>query len=280
MLIAFIGYVFSPRYFNARRHGPADPYEFPAFNVAVYGSTRKHWAMTEYSRRALRCGPDAMTVGRNRLAWDGQRLVCTIDERGAPIPTPIRGTISLTPELLTDFAVQLDSNRQHWWQPLAPRARVDVELTYPKLRWSGAGYLDTNYGDSPLESGIEHWSWMRAESSAGTRIVYDVQPTHGDPIVHHLEFDTRGQVRNLRPPPVLSLPPTLWGIPRHVRIDPLVGHNLIGTLESAPFYSRTALELALDGRPGNVMQESLSMRRFRSPWVRALLPFRMRRCAH
>ncbi|MDC6169194.1 hypothetical protein PO768_17395, partial [Paucibacter sp. XJ19-41] len=53
--------------------------------------------------------------------------------------------------------------------------------------------------------------------------------------------------------------------------------ELLATLESGPFYSRSLLRDPLDG--GLAVHESLSLQRFRQPWVQALLPFRMPRRA-
>jgi carotenoid 1,2-hydratase len=48
------------------------------------------------------------------------------------------------------------------------------------------------------------------------------------------------------------------------------------TVEDTPFYARSLLT---DGAssPAHVVHESLSLERFRSPWVQSMLPFRMPR---
>ena len=56
-IIALIGSVFSPYYAWARRRGPADPEQFCALNVALYGKDRRAWAMTERGRRQLPAAP-------------------------------------------------------------------------------------------------------------------------------------------------------------------------------------------------------------------------------
>jgi len=36
----------------------------------------------------------------------------------------------------------------------SPSAAVEVTLENPDLRWNGEAYVDSNYGDEPLEDGF------------------------------------------------------------------------------------------------------------------------------
>ena len=65
-IIAFIGSVFSPYYAFARRRGAADPEQFCALNVALYGPGGR-WAMTERSKRHVTRQPDRFAVGPSAL---------------------------------------------------------------------------------------------------------------------------------------------------------------------------------------------------------------------
>jgi hypothetical protein len=47
---------------------------------------------------------------------------------------------------------RLDQAGHHCWAPIAPFARGEVKLDRPSLHWSGSGYLDSNWGDEPLEN--------------------------------------------------------------------------------------------------------------------------------
>ena len=49
------------------------------------------------------------------------------------------------------------------------------------------------------------------------------------------------------------------------------------TLEDTPFYARSLLDTHLLGQAAVAVHESLSLARFRSGWVQAMLPFRMPR---
>ncbi len=66
-IIAFIGSVFSPYYAWARRHGPADPANHCALNVALYGPRGKRWCMTERG-----AGRSAAA----RTGWRSARATC------------------------------------------------------------------------------------------------------------------------------------------------------------------------------------------------------------
>jgi carotenoid 1,2-hydratase len=54
---------------------------------------------------------------------------------------------------------------------------------------------------------------------------------------------------------------------------------VIQTLEDTPFYARSMLSTRLFGEAVTAVHESLDLDRFRTAWVRALLPFRMPRMA-
>lgn len=185
-VIAFIGSVFSPFYFRSRDRKGSDPYNHPAMNVALYGSGRGQWAFTEYTRSAVEAEADSLLIGRNQLVWDGHCLACHIDERAAPVPRSIRGTVRLYPEAATGFVLALDSEGRHWWQPVLPRARIVVAMENPLLRWSGTGYLDCNQGTAPLDEDLRSWSWLRAHSARGTTIVYDITAAGGPPRTHEI----------------------------------------------------------------------------------------------
>jgi carotenoid 1,2-hydratase len=178
-LIAFIGSVFSPYYAWTRRRGAADPLRHCAVNVALYGRGGKRWAMTERGAASVERGSDWLAIGPSSLVWDGSGLTVRIDERGAPLPRRIRGTVRLLPSALETRVLALDTGGRHRWRAIAPCARVEVALDSPGLSWSGPGYLDTNQGDRPLEADFVRWDWSRARVAGGTAILYDV--TRRDP---------------------------------------------------------------------------------------------------
>jgi len=272
-----VGSVFSPFYFRSRDRLATLPSDHCAMNVALYGAGRGKWAFTEYSRSSLERSADSLVLGGNQMTWDGQSLTCRIDERAAPLPVPIRGTVHVYPETSTNFVLALDSHSQHWWQPLAPRARIVVAMEKPQLQWSGTGYLDTNNGVAPLDEGMRSWTWLRAHGCSGTTIIYDITPVGETPRVHALKISHSGRIEPFTPPARVRLPKTGWRINRETHADFGSVPRITTTLEDAPFYARSMLDTRIAGERLTAVHESLSLERFRSPWVRALLPFRMRR---
>jgi len=94
-----------------------------------------------------------------------------------------------------------------------------------------------------------------------------------------LQFDAHGTVREREVPPLVSLPSTGWRLQRQTRADAGRQVHVLKTLEDGPFYSRSLLRTSVLGTSARAIHESLSLDRFRSRWVRCLLPFRMPRVA-
>lgn len=283
-LIAFVGSVFSPYYAHARRrHGEAQARadEHCAVNLSLYrkpagaGGFQRLWAMTERGASAVQRQPGALRVGPSQLAWqsDGSLLI-DIDERAAPWPQRLRGLIRVQPGAQPAQAFTLDAGGHHTWQPISPSARVTVDFDRPRLAWQGDAYLDANHGRRPLERDFLSWQWQRsALPGHRSRVLYEVQPRQGPERSLALGIDRDGTITALPLPPWRALPNSAWGVERSSRgLQPL---ELLGTLESGPFYCRSLLR---DGDDGALtVHESLSLQRFDQRWVQALLPFRMPR---
>jgi len=276
-IIAFVGSVFSPYYARARRRGGGDPHAHCALNVALYGARGRRWAMTERGAGALARDANALVIGPSSLAWDGSALTIAIDEVTAPWPSRLRGTVRVTPAALPPDVVALDGAGAHRWQPVAPCARVDVALSHPDTTWSGPGYVDRNAGDAPLEHAFTHWHWSRAPVAGGTVVLYDAWRRDGAHTSVALRCDDGGDVRAIAPPPPSALPRSGWRVARAARSEAGHAPAILRTLEDAPFYARTLVRTRVLGEDVVAVHESLSLDRFRSPWVQALLPFRMPR---
>jgi carotenoid 1,2-hydratase len=246
-------------------------------NVALYGPRGSRWAMTERGRSALRRTHSALSIGPSDLVWDGDGLTATIDEVTAPLPSRLRGTIRLHPSAIFDEAFPLDAAGRHAWRPIAPRARVEVSLTHPGQSWCGNGYFDTNAGSEPLQEAFATWNWSRAHMRGDTQIFYDVVRRDGRSHELALRFGADGDRRAIEAPPSFQLAPTFWRMPRAARSDPGDPPTVRRTMEDAPFYTRSLLDTRHDGEAAEVVHESLSLDRLRSPVVRAMLPFRMPR---
>ena len=280
-IIAFIGSVFSPYYAWARRHAGsvgADPLNHCAVNVALYplGGRGRRWAMTERGRGQVRRDAHSLQIGPSALRWVGDSLQIELDEVAVPWPTRIRGRVTVhAPQR---FAQALELAPGHRWCAIAPRARVEVELG--ALRWSGPGYLDSNTGGAPLERAFRRWDWSRAQLAGGDSVVlYDIDRIDAAPLQLGLRFGADGHVEPIEPPAAAALARTRWGIARGGRADAGTAPRALRTLTDAPFYVRSLLDAQWLGERVEVMHESLSLTRFDTPWVQAMLPFRMPRRA-
>jgi carotenoid 1,2-hydratase len=270
--------VFSPYYAAARRRGDADPGQHVALNVALYGDTRR-WAMTERGGAALGRTADRLRIGPSALHWTGEALEVAIDERCVPLPRRVRGRIRLVPDALPGLAFALDAPRAHLWQPIAPSARVTVELDSPALRWSGHAYFDSNTGSEPLEARLRRWHWSRGRTDDATRVLYDVEARDGGRSCLALRFGHDGSVSAFDPPPEVVLPATGWRIGRTTRSED--GRARVArTLEDTPFYARSLVDSVLGGRRVESVHESLDLDRFARRVVQGMLAFRMPRRAH
>lgn len=275
-IIAFIGTVFSPWYALARRrHGGGDPENHCCLHVALYGAPRR-WAMTDRRRDALRRGPDQLRIGPSQVAWDGAALTIDIEEVTAPLPSRLSGRVVLRPEAVSTRAFTLDSAGRHHWHPIAARSRVEVTLTRPALRWSGAAYFDTNRGAAPLEQDFIGWDWCRAPMPEATAILYNAQRRDGSAQSLALRVGRDGAVTDFAPPPEVEMPRTLWRIARPTRAEDGAA-RVVRTLVDAPFYSRSEIRTRLLGQDATAVHESLSLDRFASPAMFAMLPFRVPR---
>jgi carotenoid 1,2-hydratase len=253
-VIAFIGSVFSPYYAWARKkgNGLADPLNHCALNVALYarpGSTAPTgWTMTERGRYSVRRSTSALSIGPSALTWQGDVLHVAINERTVPWAKAVRGEVRLYPSsqrLSTSHA--LDAAGLHQWCPIAPCARVEVDLDQPRLSWAGRGYLDSNWGARPLADDLIRWDWSRAALKGRTAVLYDATRRDGSALSLAMEFDDHGQAKKFSP------------------------------LEDSPFYARSLLRTHLLGEEVVAMHESLSLQRWAQPVVQIMLPFRMPR---
>jgi carotenoid 1,2-hydratase len=281
-IIAFVGSVFSPYYAWARHRGKgaADPEDFCAINVALYGAAGRRWTMTERGRGQTHRGQHAFTVGPSKVSWNGQALVIDIDEVNVPIPMRVRGRVTVKPVGLSRFVTGLDAEALHRWGPIAPCSRVTVEMSNPKASWTGHAYMDSNEGDEPIERGFREWDWARAEMSNGdTAVIYDVRPAYGGDRVVAQRFAPSGETVAFEAPPRQALPRSKWWIARHMRSEPGIAPSVTKTLEDTPFYVRSVVHSGLLGESLTSVHESLNIPRLVSLPVRLMLPWRMPRRA-
>jgi carotenoid 1,2-hydratase len=230
--------------------------------------------MTERSRAQLTQSRDTLAVGPSAMRWDGDALVIDINEISVPIPRKVKGVVRLYPEQVSTTAFGLHEDGQHLWHPIAPRARVEVQMDSPGINWSGSGYFDSNFGREPLEAGFREWQWSRAHLKDGVAVMYEGERRDGSDFAMALRYDRQGNWHDAELPPSARLPTTGFGMPRRTRGRDA---SVVKTWENAPFYSRSALSSELYGERVRAVHESLSMDRFVSPITQLMLPFRMPR---
>jgi carotenoid 1,2-hydratase len=245
-------------------------------NAVLYRGRRKLWTFTERSLLEV-ARPGELELGPSRWRWEQGALVVRFDERSPLLGWRLRGKVRLEPSCAGPPAVALDDAGLHRWRPIAPRARIEVELEEPRLRLRGRAYHDMNTGEAPLDEGFRSWQWFHASLQRATLVGYDVTQLDGSMRERGWRFTEEGEIVPAQAGSPRRFGLTRWCIPRSVRLLP--GDRLWRwrTLESSPFYARSLLRGELDGEPATVLLESLGLTRFRCAAVRALFYLRMRR---
>lgn len=232
--------------------------------------------MTERRQSTLSRDATTLTIGPSSLSWNGSALTLELDEIGVPLPQRVRGRIRLMPTALNERSFTIDSAGRHHWMPIAPTARVEVDLTHPASRWRGHGYFDTNAGIEPIAGAFQSWDWSRADIPDGAVTLYDTVEASGARRSIATRFRASGGNEDFAPPPRMALPGTLWRVNRSTQAEQGAA-SVVKTLEDTPFYARSVLKSRLFGQEIVAMHESLAATRLDTNWVRMLLPWRMPR---
>lgn len=272
-MIGFIGSVFSPWYrWSGRRH----PQNHVCINVATYGPGGR-FTMTDRGVAALRQTRTRLQIGPSAIHWTGRQLVVEVDEIGAPpMVTPVRGTVTLTPEAVFGETVALTPDRRHIWRPFAPIARVEADLSQGH-RWQGHGYFDANFGSAALEADFRFWTWGRFPHRGGATCFYDAIRMDGSHSQTALHFSPDGRVEPVAPPPLTRFRRSLWAVRRETRADPGYRPHQVMNMLDAPFYSRSQVRTRIDGEETTGVHEALDLRRFASPLLKPMLAVRVPR---
>jgi len=248
-------------------------------NVALYGPSAR-WAMTEHPRGAVSRDRSSLTIAASHIEWTGDALRIAIEERDKrlfnPWQRPVRGTVTVYPEMFNQTGFALDRDNAHIWHCLSPRARIEVAMEEPGLSWTGDAYLDHNRGSESLEEGFRHWHWSRAHIGREAAVCYEGVRRDGSRFASALRFDAGGTPDEVELPMVARLPATKWRIERQTRADEGCA-DVLKTWEDSPFYARSTVASRLFGEKVVAVQESLDLDRFKSPLVQFMLPYRMPR---
>jgi carotenoid 1,2-hydratase len=239
--------------------------------LAIYGPSAgdSRWVLSEY-REGLERSPDGLSLHVDDVEpWTQRR---------------VSGQIRIEAAWRVAPAIDLASNGQHHWYPVAPASRASVEFERPDLRFEGVAYHDMNQGERALEDDFVEWDWSRlTPKGAGHergRISYDVV-TREVPDAHHRRAFGFG------PDGLVALDTTgtelpvegkgFWGVHRKPVVDEGASATHLRALEDSPFYTRSVIETQLGGEPYVGVHEALRMDRFVAPLTQAMLPFRIRR---
>ncbi len=274
--------MFSPYYaWSGRR----DPEDHVCINVALYAPGIHRWTMTERGRTDLERSATHFRVGPSSLTWSDGRLTVDFDEIAVPLPPHqllpkrVKGKITLVPSAITDTPHDIDAQgRQRWW-PIAPTSAISVVFKAGGIPdWQGHGYLDSNWGELALEKSFERWDWARGVAPDGSAmILYDTERRDGSRGLLALKIGTDGKTGHFDAPSPAPLKSGFWGVKRFCHADKGVTPKIVATHEDGPFYMRSVVDTVLAGQKVTLMHESFSGRRFASPIVKAMLPFRMPR---
>jgi carotenoid 1,2-hydratase len=282
-IIAFVGSVFSPYYTRAfaKQGAAVDAQNHCAINVALYGPGSRRWAMTERGSASVARTASQFVIGPSQLKWIGDHLQIDLNEVSVPIPKGVLGMVRVYPEALCSYSNALDDQGKHRWGPIAPCARVEVDLQKPGVRWQGHGYLDSNEGDEPVTIPFKTWDWSRARMADGsTAVIYDVTQTNGAQTLLAERFKPDGTWESFTPAAQRErLPKTVWRIDRGIRADTASATKVLETLEDTPFYARSLLQTQLLGEQVTAVHETLEPQRLNNLPVRMMLPWRMPRRA-
>ena len=276
VVIAMLGNAFSPRWARARKHDPTScSLDFSTMNVALRAGGASRWALTERARASVSRDADHVAIGTSAMTWQNGDLVVDIDERTAPWRERLRGRVRLTPLAGSDLVVDLDPEGVHTWSPRIPIAGVQVDFEEPRVRFRGTGYFDMNRGECPLEETFASWSWSRVSDGERGEIAYDVALRDGTTRARSFRGACGEDLVVAVHDEVVELPVTRFGLPRRARGGE-GSTTLVRTLEDGPFYARSVVTTTLAGQRAIGIHETVSLDRFRSPWVKFLVPFRMR----
>lgn len=275
-VIAFVGSVFSPAYLRARRRSSAaDPSAHCGLNVVVHGPRTNAWVFSEYRGADVSREPDTLALGRSRITRDDSGLDIEIDERTYPWGRRVRGRIRLDALGWREQQFAIDASERHVWWPVAPRARISVELDAPALRFVGPGYHDSNRGGEALEQSLRSWTWSRSSDGASTSLLYDVTGRDGVERRLGLRYGAEA-IETIEPEFSTPLGRSRWGLSRSTRTVRPGDARLVRTLVDSPFYARSLFETGPDDRRVLGVHEVVDLDRFVRVSTQLMLPFRIR----
>jgi carotenoid 1,2-hydratase len=271
VFIFMVGSPFSARYAATLDKGGL-PREHAAVNFALYEKgVRRLWVLTEYAQASVSADERTLQVGDSSLQYQAQGLSAEVNDRTTPFMVtrwgrPTQVALSLTPAGPSHDELRLVDGLEHFWRPIAARARARVQVKSHGLDFEGAAYHDGNHGLVPLGRDLRGWEWARVHGPEATVITY--RPHALAPSVRVQVTDTTAtSTREVLPTEASQR--TRWGL----RVPASLGLGTAPALmESSPFYARAE---AREGQH-HALGEVADFQRFHRPSVRWMARFRTR----
>ena len=233
--------------------------------------------MTDRGEGALRQTADSFTVGPSALYWTGEKLIIDINEISSlPLVSRMRGTIEVIPTGISDVELPLTEDGTHVWRPIAPTARIKVDLG-GDWTWDGHGYFDANFGTRALEQDFDYWTWARYPVPGGSVCFYDATRRDGSDLAIGVGFSETGEITPIDTPPLTRVPRSLWAVRRETRADEGYAPRQTKAMLDAPFYTRSVVRTKINGHETEGVHEALDLNRFRGPWLMPMLAVRVPR---
>lgn len=269
--IWFLGNPFSPYYRLSLLRQDADPYVHNALFFALYRRGHLHaYHFTCFPPTAI-CAdevqPASLHFGPNHLSYDNRVYRLRLDDENANRRTMQADLRFAAPSLLSTTeertAPQATGEEStHFWLPAAPICHVSGEVTLRELnnhsaeriRFTGDGYHDHNWGTLPFAADIRDWYWARA-ALPGDRaaVLYHVDFHRPKPSVSHLLLFEQGLLLRHDPHAHVTrqrLGMNIFGtgyasLLEAVSGDVQASFSLETRMDSAPFYVRALSHAAV-----------------------------------
>ena len=328
-LIVFAGSVFSPHYAQRLRRGEAAcGLDHPAVHFALYErepgrpslSCQRLWVMNEYAPSAFSADGGSIGVARTVLRYRHDGVDVDIDEDttrffGKP-GDRVRARLRIDTPLHVGSTVpafplgENSAGEAHFWQPIAPAARAEVELSCGalRLRFSGHAYCDRNCGSGRLEDTFVRWSWAHGVTDGAdpaALVLYQAQRWDDQVLALAVQYPPQPSKAEHGGAQIWRDERSGWGghggdrtdylwlrVPARFVLGAYQAERIRkGRLEDAPFYARYAATLSAPGAAGSSsvsssvatdrasyhgVGEYLDLGRFRSRAVQKPLTYKTR----
>jgi carotenoid 1,2-hydratase len=278
VVMAMLGNPFSPAYRKARMVAAhsgsmmANPLTFSTMNVALSGA-HSLWAMTE--RAEVKRSAFALTIGKSMMIAAADRLIVPLDEQAATGQARIRGEVEVELGTVWSRAFDLTDQKKHSWAPIRQGERCQVRLKEPALSFVGSAFVDTSYGNEPLETSIVRWNRSEAYAAdTGTGwLSFESESYQGSHELNLISLDQSVE-RTTFATPLVALKKSRFGLQSSVRLDEIAS---VVVLEDTPFYTRNLILGRQGSHSVRMLHEHVDLTRFKAGWMQALIPLAMRR---